>query len=452
VPLSLRVARNSPKAKSCSLEPDFWLAFWNDFGLSSSTGSFTDNPGLIRCSKMDLPDFPSNELLGDLNNFFGCSEPTSADPKDLALVEQGVAPWNAWRHDGFVTNPNEMLFSHRPNLIGANLCGPKWDPNDLSRMIKKASELVESPAFKTAASDLRDRLDEYIKDEFSEDLLAEFPEAVQYFGSFAGTVNLERHLKSEALLEFYVQHSKSDLSRWFEPIWSIFTSRDLRSINFRNARLNNANLRGADLRGSDLSRADFRGADLSWADLSGAHLRGALLSGATLLGSTFVGADLRDTELSNTDLEGAKLRGANLTDATLTHSNLRDADLTGATMMRTNMENSILIGARVYGISIWDARLSGAIQTDVVVTPLGQPEITVDSIEVAQFIYLLINNARIRDAIDAISSKAVLVLGRFTPARKATLDALRVALRKKNCKKLFTDCVRLRKAQESRFH
>jgi hypothetical protein len=68
----------------------------------------------------------------------------------------------------------------------------------------------------------------------------------------------------------------------------------------------------------------------------------------------------------------------------------------------------------------------------LVVTPLGQPEITVDSIEMAQFIYLLINNARIRDAIDAISSKAVLILGRFAPERKATLDALRVALRNRN--------------------
>src|SRR5262249_42285224 len=59
------------------------------------------------------------------------------------------------------------------------------------------------------------------------------------------------------------------------------------------------------------------------------------------------------------------------------------------------------------------------------------PEITVDDIEVAQFIYLLFDNpAKIRDFIGAITSKMVLILGRFTEERKAVLDALRDELRK----------------------
>ena len=49
--------------------------------------------------------------------------------------------------------------------------------------------------------------------------------------------------------------------------------------------------------------------------------------------------------------------------------------------------------------------------------------------KVAQFIYLLLNNQEIRDVIDTIATKAVLILGRFTPERKAVLDALREALR-----------------------
>jgi hypothetical protein len=58
-----------------------------------------------------------------------------------------------------------------------------------------------------------------------------------------------------------------------------------------------------------------------------------------------------------------------------------------------------------------------------------EPEITVDNLEVAQFIYLLLHNEKIREVIDTITSKAVLILGRFTPERKAVLDALREALR-----------------------
>jgi hypothetical protein len=62
-------------------------------------------------------------------------------------------------------------------------------------------------------------------------------------------------------------------------------------------------------------------------------------------------------------------------------------------------------------------------------TPREQPEITVDNPEVAQFIYLLLNNQRIRHVLDTITSKVVLILGRFTPKRRAILDAIREELR-----------------------
>ena len=56
--------------------------------------------------------------------------------------------------------------------------------------------------------------------------------------------------------------------------------------------------------------------------------------------------------------------------------------------------------------------------------------ITVDNIEIAQFIYLILNNEKIRDAINTLTSKTVLILGRFAlPERKAILDALRNKLR-----------------------
>ena len=53
----------------------------------------------------------------------------------------------------------------------------------------------------------------------------------------------------------------------------------------------------------------------------------------------------------------------------------------------------------------------------------------VDNLAVAQFMYLILNNKNIRDVIDTITSKVVLILGRFTEERKAVLDALRTALR-----------------------
>jgi hypothetical protein len=64
-----------------------------------------------------------------------------------------------------------------------------------------------------------------------------------------------------------------------------------------------------------------------------------------------------------------------------------------------------------------------------VITPQDEPEITVDKIEVAQFVYLLLHNEKIRDVIDTIGKKGVLLLGRFTEGRMVVLERLRDKLR-----------------------
>jgi hypothetical protein len=53
----------------------------------------------------------------------------------------------------------------------------------------------------------------------------------------------------------------------------------------------------------------------------------------------------------------------------------------------------------------------------------------VDDLKVAQFLHLMITNANIRDVLDTVTTKVVLVLGRFTPARKRVLDAVHAELR-----------------------
>jgi hypothetical protein len=57
----------------------------------------------------------------------------------------------------------------------------------------------------------------------------------------------------------------------------------------------------------------------------------------------------------------------------------------------------------------------------------------------AQFIYLLPHNEKIRYVIETITSKAVLILGRFTPRRKAVLDAIRDELRRRNYLPILSD-------------
>jgi uncharacterized protein YjbI with pentapeptide repeats len=196
---------------------------------------------------------------------------------------------------------------------------------------------------------------------------------------------------------------------------------DLGGANLRGAYLYRAylcaNLHGANLREANLSEADLRGANLSGADLSEANLLGAVLYAANLHGAVLREADLSMADLSEADLSGADLSGANICVAAL---------------IATNLQGAILSGAKVYGISVWDVKLRDAVQTSLVITPDEQPEITVDNLEVAQFIYLLLHNSKIRDVIDTIGKKGVLLLGRFTGGRIAILERLRNELRNRD--------------------
>ncbi|MGO9520280.1 MAG: pentapeptide repeat-containing protein [Candidatus Korobacteraceae bacterium] len=207
---------------------------------------------------------------------------------------------------------------------------------------------------------------------------------------------------------------------------------DLVAADLHSAQLGGANLREADLFRVFLSlaqlvEADLGKADLRKADLSKANLHSANLRRACLFRVNLGQANLREVDLSKANLVRADLYGADLSGA-----NLSEADLRGATLVSTNLEGANLTGCNVYGVSAWNVRLEGAIQSNLVITPKNESPIQVDNLEVAQFIYLLLNNQKIRSVIDTITSKVVLILGRFTPERKVVLDAIRDELRKRD--------------------
>jgi hypothetical protein len=82
---------------------------------------------------------------------------------------------------------------------------------------------------------------------------------------------------------------------------------------------------------------------------------------------------------------------------------------------------------------VWGIQVNkGTEQRDLRISSPFEPFVTVDNIEVAQFIHLLLNNQEIRNVIDTITSKVVLILGRFSDDRKVVLDYLRDELRKHN--------------------
>jgi hypothetical protein len=202
---------------------------------------------------------------------------------------------------------------------------------------------------------------------------------------------------------------------------------DLSYADFSKANLVEAHLTSSNLMQADFNHANLRKAALSWSNLYEANLCNAILSGAFLMEANFKSANLSRANLTRANLGKAYLRRADLSHANLSGANLENANLVNATLIGAN-----LTGCRIYGISAWDLVLQDAKQADIIITRPPDPVITVDNIEMAQFIHLLIKSEKIRDVIDTITSKVVLILGRFTPKRKIVLDRIREELRRRN--------------------
>jgi uncharacterized protein YjbI with pentapeptide repeats len=310
-----------------------------------------------------------------------------ADQAHLDILQQGVEAWKEWREQ----NP-----SIRPALPTSNLSGADLSEADLSMADLSMADL--------SVTDLS--------------------------GAYLYGAGLSGADLSGADL------SGADLSE------SNLSGANLSWTGLSDANLIEAYLSGADLSMADLSMADLSGAKLIGANLSGADLSWANLSGAKLIGADLTEADLSGAYLYEATLTRANLRGANLREAYLSDADLSDAGLTSSALVKTNLTRTTLTGCSIYGISAWSLNLEGAKQQNLNVSDDEEPAIMVDNLEVAQFVYLLLNNEKIRDVIDTIGQKGVLILGRFTEQRKPVLDAIRDRLRKRGFVPILFDFAR----------
>jgi uncharacterized protein YjbI with pentapeptide repeats len=211
---------------------------------------------------------------------------------------------------------------------------------------------------------------------------------------------------------------------------------------------------GASLRGLDLSGFDLSECDLAHSDLSQCAIRNANLSKANLIGANLALTDFTDSKMPFADLrgvncvstkfrrchlEGSDLFGVNLSAIDLNGADLSGAELGKAILTHADLRAARLNGARVFGVSAWEVYLDGAQQRDLVITRPPDPVITVDNLELAQFMFLLLKNEHIRSVIDAVTSKVVLILGRFTTERKFVLNCIREALRNRGFSPVLFD-------------
>lgn len=206
--------------------------------------------------------------------------------------------------------------------------------------------------------------------------------------------------------------------------WIDLSGADLSEIDLSGADLSNSCLRNTTLKKSNLSYAV-----LNYADIRNAKMEKANFNQTVLKGVNFTGTNLSGANFNNTDLEESNFSRSNLSKTKFIDSNLINANFRASLLIKTNFRGSNLQGCRVFGISAWKLNLNEVDQSDLIITEYGEPVITVDNIEIAQFIYLLLRNKNIRNIIETIGKKAVLILGRFSSERKAVLDAIKMELR-----------------------
>jgi uncharacterized protein YjbI with pentapeptide repeats len=323
-------------------------------------------------------------------------EADQVNNEHVAKLREGVATWNLWRE----RNPKIV-----PDLSG-------FKP-ELSA--EKKRELLEIDDVGMWA-DLR-----------GANLTEANLNGAFLFKADLSATNLARANLSEANL-FRANLSKADLRGAF-----------LHRANLGHAQLIEAKLgphpegRSAILTEADLSYAQFRNSDLNNALFGKADLQGANFSGANLFNANLQEANLRWADLTGSNLSGGSLVMANLSYANLSKANIHDANLSETILIGTNLHGAILERCRIYGISAWDIQVSDSTRTtDLITTQRDQATVTVDDLEVAQFVYLMLNNDKIRNILTTIGRKGVLILGRFTPERKVVLEGLRRKLRALN--------------------
>ena len=196
----------------------------------------------------------------------------------------------------------------------------------------------------------------------------------------------------------------------------------------------------------------FEGYNFSDIDFHMSSFRNAVFTNCCFDRSTIHFSDLVDGHFSSCSFENVGMRVTKIGSAIFNDCVFKHSDLSYCSAQKTSFRDSKFIntilehmsfvssdfrntqidGCFVYGISSWDLKLENSHQRNLVITQRDQPTITVDNIELAQFIYLIINNKRLRDVIDTITSKVVLILGNFSPERKKILDIFREKIRNYN--------------------
>lgn len=194
------------------------------------------------------------------------------------------------------------------------------------------------------------------------------------------------------------------------------------NVDFSNTDFNLANLRDGSYFNCNFSTSNMHWNDLCFGYFVNCNFNHVGLNVSKLGSSEFVNCTFNDSDLSYVTAEDTKF----------VDCEFNNTDFTKAHFIGTDFSGSKFNGCEIYGVTTWDLKLDKTYMNSFTISNGDNPTITIDDIELGQFIYLILVNSKLRNLIDTITSKAVLILGRFTPERKVVLDEIKKELRNLN--------------------
>ncbi len=223
---------------------------------------------------------------------------------------------------------------------------------------------------------------------------------------------------------------------------------DFNNANFKGAQLKeskifdcefmSANLENVNLEKSYCAFSNFTNATLNKVNFNYAQLINLTMINCNCINSKFLNVSMMQnlaagSNFSFSDFTGSKIVMTNLIDCNLQETKFINCYLNGSNLSRSNLNKSIIKNTTIYSVCAWDISTEESLQENLTITNhYNDMDITVDDLEIANFIYLISNNNKVANAIDNISTKVVLILGRFTPERLEILKHIKLVLKKKN--------------------
>jgi hypothetical protein len=216
---------------------------------------------------------------------------------------------------------------------------------------------------------------------------------------------------------------------------------DLRGIRLSNLDLHRINLKKARLDRARLLKVNFNEAILAGISMDNSKITDVNFENSEMIDACIQNSKINGGSMANANLYGAHLKKTKLIDTDMSYTNLNGADLKAAT----------LDNIKVTGTSAWAVDIdSETKQSNLKIVPFFYPfqkvlyegddsiVITCNDIETAQLLYLLTRrnekdrSEKVRQVIDSVTDKIVLILGNFRRDRKLTLKKIRQKLSEMN--------------------